>query len=152
MKKKVMIIDLDGTICDSSKRKHYVEGAKKDFKSFYEEMDQDDIRADIWAEIKARSEKSGAGIVFITGRPEEYRYTTEFWLEEHDIKPFRDFGALLMRQEADHREDTIVKSELFDNYLSEYDVECAYDDRPKVIRMWKERGFEVIDVGDGVEF
>ncbi len=152
MKRKVMIIDLDGTISDSSERKHYVEGVKKDFKTFYEEMGSDKIRADIWAEVVARSKKSGAGIVFLTGRPEEYRYITETWLEENDILPHRDYGALLMRQEADHREDTIVKKELFDEYLSDYEVECAYDDRPKVIRMWKECGFEVVDVGDGKDF
>ena len=151
-KRKVIICDLDGTISDSSKRKHYVEGSKKDFKSFYEEMGEDDIRADIWAKVKEHAEKSGAGIVFLTGRPDEYRITTELWLEENGIKPFVDYGALLMRQEGDHREDTITKKELFDNHLSEYEVECAYDDRPKVLRMWKECGFEVVDVGDGVEF
>jgi len=28
----------------------------------------------------------------------------------------------------------------------------TFDDRPSVIRMWKEHGFTVADVGNGVEF
>jgi len=32
------------------------------------------------------------------------------------------------------------------------DIVKVYDDRPSVIRMWREKGLEVEDVGAGVEF
>ena len=38
---RVAIFDVDGTLMDIDHRRHFVEGDKKDFKSFFAAMDQD---------------------------------------------------------------------------------------------------------------
>ena len=59
-----------------------------------------------------------------------------------------------MRKEKDYREDTIVKREMYDQMLKDgYKPELVFDDRPSVLRMWREiEGLKVVDVGHGVEF
>lgn len=36
--------------------------------------------------------------------------------------------------------------------LKHYKIECAFDDRPRIIKMWEEQGVKVFDVGDQIEF
>jgi len=95
------------------------------------------------------------------------------------IKP--DTGSKLgkrVRKDKDYRPDTEVKAEMleiirspdvkFPGYPPDPDPSVgrvfatgnskgfnpvmAFDDRPSVIRMWKEHGLTVADVGNGVEF
>lgn len=58
-----------------------------------------------------------------------------------------------MRTTDDRRDDTIVKRELYENNIKgKYNVLFCVDDRPKVVRMWKEQGLQVMCLGDGFEF
>ena len=57
-----------------------------------------------------------------------------------------------MRPSNNSRPDHEVKAKIFDDYLSGMKIKLVIDDRPSVIRMWKEKGLEVLDVGDGHEF
>ena len=143
----IVICDIDGTLADLTHRRHYVLGEKKDWNSFFEAMDTDPLRQST-KDILHGPEMDGCTMVIVSGRPEKYRARTEAWLEKHGL----DGYPLIMREDHDKREDTIVKKEIFDKYLSKYKIKCVIDDRPSVIRMWRENGFEVIDVGDGVEF
>ena len=53
-----------------------------------------------------------------------------------------------MRPEGDRRKDFVVKEELFwDNIGEKYDVVGVFDDRPQVLRMWRELEIpNIIDV------
>ena len=59
-----------------------------------------------------------------------------------------------MRKTGDYRKDTVVKGEMYDQMLADgYEPSMVFDDRPSVIRMWRELGgLTVIDVGQGLEF
>jgi hypothetical protein len=58
-----------------------------------------------------------------------------------------------MRKDKDYRPDTKVKAEMLETLRNQgFNPVMAFDDRPSVIRMWKEHGLTVADVGDGVEF
>jgi len=39
--RKAIIVDLDGTLSDSSHRQHFMTGKKKDWKGFYSALEQD---------------------------------------------------------------------------------------------------------------
>lgn len=55
-----------------------------------------------------------------------------------------------MRREGDMRPDTEVKQSFLDVYFPDKTViNKVYDDRPSVIRMWRENGLDVEDVGKG---
>lgn len=89
-------------------------------------------------------------IIYVSGRDESCKEMTKRWLVDNDF-PFP--YALFMRPHEDKRPDEIVKKEIFDAEIkNKYDIWGVFDDRPKVIRMWKSLGLRVFDCGDGVDF
>lgn len=149
---KVVICDLDGTLCNISHRLHFVKDVeKKDWKSFHEALQNDSLRKDVFERMLKILKEHNAKLIFVSGRPEDYREATQNWLDS--FFPFTsDYEVLFMRPKNDKREDTVVKSEIFDRYLKNLDIVKIFDDRPSIVRMWREKGLDVEDVGSGVEF
>ena len=49
--------------------------------------------------------------------------------------------------------DAIVKEEIYNELVAEgYKPSVVFDDRTKVIKMWRRLGLTVFDVGDGEDF
>lgn len=147
-KKGFVICDIDGTIAHITHRRHFVNGDKKDWKGFFSEIGLDSIRQDVYDQVKA-FQKKGYEVIYVSGRPDDYREVTMDWLRANGIRK----PKLLMRRSGDSRDDTIIKAEIYEAcFENKYEVYKVIDDRPRVIRMWREKGLDVIDVGDGVEF
>ncbi|GAA2070265.1 polynucleotide kinase [Actinomadura alba] len=90
---------------------------------------------------------AGHHIVYMSGRSEECRAATKVWIAEHVGVPGE---ALHMRARGDHRPDHIVKRELYRRRVKpRYDVTGVFDDRAKVVRMWRNLGLTVLQVADG---
>lgn len=146
---KVVICDVDGTIADTTHRTHHVQGDVKDWRSFFEGMDRDPVRMDV-KETLDQYMKDGCEIIFMSGRPDNYKQKTLDWFLNNSIN---GWFTLIMRKSSDSRDDVIVKREMFETYIKDKSkVVAVLDDRPKVIRMWRELGLNVIDVGKGIEF
>lgn len=89
-------------------------------------------------------------IIYVSGRDEQCHWLTKKWLGDND---FPIAYSLFMRPKDDKRPDEIVKREIYDAEIKDkYDVWGVFDDRPKVVRMWKSLGLRVFDCGDGVDF
>lgn len=150
--KGVVLCDLDGTLCDIKHRLPFVknipEGGKKDWKSFFAAIPKDKVRQDVLEMVQGYASK-GHQIFFVSARPDTYRGPTEKWLFENYAAPY---AGLIMRPGHDSRDDELVKGEMYDKYFSKFPTEAVIDDRPRVIRMWRAKGLNVIDVGAGVEF
>lgn len=85
--------------------------------------------------------------VFLSGRPEICREATEKWLINHIGV---EWGRLFMRDTGDNRPDNVVKQEIFDREIRErYNVVGVFDDRNKVVAMWRSLGLPVFQVADG---
>jgi len=91
--------------------------------------------------------------IILTGRENvEYSTTnvenlTSAWLERNGI----EYDYLLIRGEGDHRKDSILKQEMFLDYIHrDYYVEYIIDDRKQVIDMWRSLGLNVIDVAGNI--
>lgn len=140
-----IICDLDGTLCDASHRMHHLECKPKNWDAFYGAMCDDEIIPAV--ELLLRTfEEMGVPIIFLTGRPEEYRADTVKWLEEHE---FFDF-PLYMRATGDKRPDNIVKEEIYYNHIeTRYNVKFALEDRARVVQMWRRMGIPCFQVADG---
>ena len=55
-----------------------------------------------------------------------------------------------MRAEGDRRQDDLVKSDLLDKIrIDGFDPVIAFDDRDKVVKMWRERGLRCLQVDRG---
>lgn len=163
---KAVLCDLDGTLCDIDHRLPFVKhrgcdqyikddskcacGWKKDWKAFFYNLPEDAIRMEVLDQLKQLSAE-GHEIFYISARPELYRDGTEEWLGKWAKGvPYK---ALIMRGKNDNREDSIVKREILNKYFPDKSVITkVFDDRPRVIRMWREEGLEVVDCGTGVEF
>jgi predicted kinase len=143
---EAVVCDIDGTLADCEHRKHHLIGETKDWHGFFSDMIKDTLRDEVaMAFMISGSQKLK---IVVSARPEDYRDITEYWLDKHNVV----YDILIMREKGDSRPDTEVKSDIYDKYLSRLKIAEVYDDRPCVIRMWKEKGLHVIDVGNGIEF
>ena len=123
---KAIIIDVDGTIAKMEGRGPYD----------YCRVKHDIPRKFDIAMIKGALRETGAKPIFLSGRDGICYQDTWNWISEH----FRTgYVELYMRAEGDRRKDFVIKEELFWNHIGEkYDVVGAFDDRPQVLRMWRE--------------
>jgi predicted kinase len=144
-----VLCDIDGTIADCSHRLKYAKGETKDWNKFFSLISEDTVRDDTRKMLVDYYNK-GFTVIFVSARPEDYKQKTLEWLKENGI----GFAwTLIMRRSNDKRQDTDVKKDLLDTYFKDKSqIHCVIDDRPSVIRMWKEEGLNVIDVGQGIEF
>jgi predicted kinase len=151
---KVIVCDIDGTIADCSHRQHFVNGENKDWKSFFAGMKDDTVRAEVIKSVAKLCKEENAKLIFVSARPENYRKDTEWWLDVKIGSPLQKtpYSMLIMRETNDKRPDTEVKADIYDKYLKNLNIIKVFDDRPSVIRMWRKKGLEVEDVGQGVEF
>lgn len=56
-----------------------------------------------------------------------------------------------MRRADDERDDAIVKYEIYRDFIApEFDVQIAFDDRDRVVKMWRQVGLTCaqVDYGD----
>ncbi len=146
----VVICDLDGTLCDIGHRLHFVqkEQGQKDWRGFFDGISGDSLREDVFASVKRQCGDYAAALILVSARPEDYRKQTEEWLAKQGI----EYRLLIMRESGDKRADTEVKSEIYDKYLANLKITRVFDDRPSVIRMWRDKGLGVENCGDGIEF
>lgn len=143
--RKIVIVDMDGTLADVSHRLHFLNGPNKNWKQFFAGMDDDPPSAVVVEWVKNLSPDYEVAIV--TGRPDKYRLNTEAWLRKHGV----EFSRIIMRRSGDHRPDYVVKKDLLDEVGHER-VAFVIDDRPSVCDMWRALGLRVYQVAIGAEY
>jgi len=140
---RVAIFDVDGTLMDINHRRKYVVGEKKDWKSFFDYMEFDTINDHVFHMAHAL-QSDGYVIIVCSGRNEKHRAITEKQLAFGKLKP----QALMMRGDDDYRPDYEVKQEMLAQMREEgLDPKISVDDRPSVVKMWREEGLTCFDVG-----
>jgi predicted secreted acid phosphatase len=152
MKNPAIIIDIDGTLANIEHRVHYVRNGRKDWPKFFQELHKDTVRQDVKAVYDlyyALRNRFGLQIILVSGRGAETELATRKWLLDNGIA----YSALYMRRKNDYRDDTVIKEEIYHQYIEpRYNTILVIDDRPKVVRMWQRNRLNVLDVGNGVEF
>lgn len=155
---RTIVIDLDGTLCDSAHRDHHARNG--DWLQFHERLKEDKPHADVMfliellrnlSDLRAPDEVE---LVGCTGRNERWRPATERWLIDHGIP----LDAILMRADDDFRSDAAVKVDLLNEWhKSTGHAGCAIhervafilDDRDKVVEAWRDAGFNCWQVRPG---
>ena len=147
MLKECFIFDIDGTLADGSHRIHHIvrtDGQPKDWDTYFAAMRDDTPIVPIQRLANALS--VCYDIIYVSGRPEEYREHTETWLAKHGMPP----GQLYMRPLADRRDDNIIKIEILAQIKQEgFFPIMAFDDRNRVVKAWREVGICCAQVADG---
>ena len=79
-------------------------------------------------------------IIFVSGREgtKQCINDTRNWISDN----IGDIGwDIIFRNEGDHRNDAIVKEEIYEQYIKgQYNVLAVFDDRDRVVKMWREKG------------
>lgn len=132
---------------------------KPDWKSFYELCDQDKPIEPVISTIRRLSQHEDVQIW--SGRCESVREKTVEWFDKYIpcFAPKYWFNCnLRMRPIGDTTPDDQLKERWLDDYLDStserqwreeykdrHPVDFVFDDRPKVIRMWRRRGIFVFN-------
>jgi phosphoglycolate phosphatase-like HAD superfamily hydrolase len=138
-----VIFDIDGTIADLTHRLHYVTTKPKNWPAFNKAISND---VPIWQviEILFSLKNDGWRIILCSGRSEDSRQDTIDWLIDYGI--WDKVDSLYMRKSKDYRADNIIKEELLDQILIDGFVPMlVFDDRKRVVDMWRRRGLFVFD-------
>ena len=150
---KYIICDIDGTVANLEHRRHLVTNGNHDWDKFFYECAKDTPIVEIIEILRAvvRGKSYEPRVIFVSGRSDVVRGMTELWLEKHAGQLLFDpntTGDLRMRKAGDTRPDDIVKAELTKD-LEPEDVWFVLDDRDRVVKMWRERGFRCLQVAEG---
>lgn len=143
-----LICDLDGTLCNTDHRQHFMQGIKKDWKGFFGAMAADTVNAWCRDIVKGLMNQPGYQVIFVTGRPDNLQIPTVDWLTRHHIHPFA--YKLFMRSEGDMRPDYEIKEEIYRALIEpRWDVRLVIDDRKSVVDMWRSQGLVVLHCAEG---
>lgn len=146
MKIKAYISDIDGTVADGKHRQHWVRSKPKNWNAYNAAMHNDTPIISVIYTIRALH-AAGNVIILSSGRQDKDRKTTEDWMKLHGV-PYEE---LYMRKTGDYRDDTIVKEEMLREIEKKYDIVGVFDDRIKVVDMWRRNGLHVFDVNQSRE-
>lgn len=141
---KAVIFDVDGTIANNDHRRVWVQNKPKNWKAYNATMADDQPIDNIIHLTQILC--IHYHVLIVTARSDDYKQTTVDWLEKHMVP----HTAIYFRKEKDYRDDTVVKSEILDKILEEgYNPVMVFDDRTKVVNMWRERGLQCLQVAPG---
>lgn len=142
---KTVIFDLDGTLADCQHRIGYIRMRPYQWDKFFDndEVYKDGVHEDV-AEL-FRMFRANHHIVIVSGRSDQCREGTVRWLHDNLLLP----DLLLMRKEGDHRPDDLVKQEIYRTHLSDLDIFGVFDDRDRVVNMWRRLGIRCFQVAPG---
>lgn len=137
-----IICDLDGTLAINQNRGWFE----------YAKAIDDPVDTRLLRIIKNHL-KQKVRVFFVTGREDigVCREMTRTWLQKHlsEFEYVFDYN-LIMREKGDRRGDQITKKELYERYIKDYyNVLCVFDDRQKVVDMWREQGLLCCQVAKG---
>ena len=137
------VFDLDGTLADVEHRKHHVRGKNRDWPAFFKECTDDGPNKPVIAALLALK-AAGHRIEIWSGRSDEVKAETLAWLEANGIDP-----ALLtnMRPEKDYQPDDALKRQWL--LAADTRPDAIYDDRNKVVDMWRAEGIPCFQVAPG---
>ena len=142
----IVIFDLDGTLALIQHRRHFVEGDKKDWDSFHKAC-VDDLPNKPIIEIWDLLANHGHEMWIFSGRNDLVDSETEDWLYDNGLFPH----CLRMRDADDRRPDTEIKLEWLNDMSPEQrsDILCVFDDRQRLVNMWREQGLTCLQVAPG---
>jgi hypothetical protein len=146
---KTVIFDLDGTLALIDERRALA--TKPDGKiNWVVFFAPENIQLDKpnWPVIESFKALQDAGFIVgvFSGRDDISRVETKEWLIDHGIQP--DF--LRMRKNGSFTPDDKLKKLWLDDLIKDgHDVMCVFDDRDKVVKMWRDNGITCFQVAPG---
>jgi hypothetical protein len=147
---KIVIADLDGTIALIEHRRQWLDPERhpemtsdERWRKFFAERVNDQPNWPVIHTLQAL-QRAGYYIHVFSGRSDEAREQTIDWIEAFNIP----HDHLRMRAASDFTPDEDLKRQ----WIAEYDLAlilCLFDDRKKVVDMWRSLGLTCFQVAPG---
>jgi len=150
---KTVIFDLDGTLADITKRREMStkNNGKIEWDVFFEPNN-------IWFDLPnepvitmAQLLSDKHRIVIFSGRSKATKDETKRWLKKFDV-PFDVIKMRPTSNEWKFMPDDELKQHWLDLLFKDekkQDILCVFDDRQKVVDMWRRNGITCFQVDDG---
>ena len=153
-KDKWVIFDLDGTLADIEARRKLATKptGKMDWDIFFapQLIALDSPNTPVIETAKALAEKYN--IAIFSGRSKATKAVTMDWLDKHGVS----FNILKMRPTShpwkfmpDDKLKQHWLDDLFPKDSKRHDIVCVFDDRDKVVDMWRKNGLTCMQVAPG---
>ncbi|AXC37936.1 polynucleotide kinase [Microbacterium phage Jacko] len=130
-----IIVDTDGTLANH-------EGIRSPYDTSRYHLDtlHSNVARAIW------SLEPNYDIIAVSGRDAKYADVTRLWWKQvAAIEP----TEMHFRPEGDTRPDDVIKAEIYEKHIrGRYNVVGVFDDRGRVLRMWRAKGLTTFAVGD----
>lgn len=137
-KRRAVIVDVDGTLVNTSDIVHLVLAKPKKYDQFHYASVFCDPHD--WVVEKVREHfLAGDKIIIVTARKVRWMDITCNWLAAQNVP----YDEIHMRRDDDNRVDREVKLEILEKLREKYEIIHAYDDNPNVIALWEEQGIPV---------
>lgn len=141
----IAVFDLDGTLADCEHRRvRFLLPSKKDYTGFYRACPDD---TPIWPICEIlNSLKETCEIWIVSGRSDEVANETYLWLHKHGIH----YDRIIMRPAGCYIEDDLLKeSWLVEGRIPKERILAVFDDRDRVVAMWRKHGLTCCQVAPG---
>jgi predicted secreted acid phosphatase len=145
-KRMAIIVDLDGTLCNSKHREHhlYSKEGKPDWAT-WDSLVHLDTPNEWCVKLVTAMRSRGCILIFLTGRGERIREPTQTWLAANLPAETLKDSILLMRGLDDRRPDTVVKMRHYRRTIEpQYEVLFCVDDRDTVVDMFRKIDLTVL--------
>lgn len=116
---------------------------KPDYEAFNNLLEKDIPNAKVVKICQALADNYA--IYICTGRPEKFRERTEKWLESYGIP----YNQILMRPDNNSESDAVIKKRMLDLIQRTCNIVAVFDDKEKVVNMWRENGILCCQVAKG---
>jgi len=154
MKDSWIIFDLDGTLADiENRRKLSVKAnGKMDWDIFFSSrlVETDEPKESVIEMARVLS-NAGHKIAILSGRSKATKQVTMDWLDKHEVP----FNVLKLRPTS-HPWKFMPDDKLKQGWLDDLwpddkkdNIVCVFDDRDKVVQMWRENGLNCFQVAEG---
>ena len=148
---KIIVFDLDGTIANLDHRRHLVDPThpafpgKKDWDEFARRCIYDTSFEAVIRILNHLWDDSPWYVQIWTGRFEKYRKDTMEWLAHNHVM----YDALRMRPDGDYTPDHELKEQWLFEVGGAENILCTFDDRQRVVDMWRRNGVQCFQTADG---
>jgi hypothetical protein len=143
----MIVFDLDGTLALDAHRVHYLQGDVKYWDEYFNACLHDEPNRPIVQTLKLFA-RAGEEVAIWTGRSAKVQDLTLQWLDENNI---RDLLTELRMRDTDDRthDDELKRQWLYASRSLGRDVTLVFEDRQRVVDMWRSEGIVCCQVSPG---
>ncbi len=139
-----VVVDIDGVLSDASRRQHYLESPRQDWRAFFDACGEDPVIEEVRTVIDLLD--PALQIVLLTARPHRVHHLTEAWLRRYEIR----WDLLIMRPWGDYELARDFKElTVWELRSAGFELRLAFEDDRRNVEMFRSQGIPCLYVHSG---